>query len=349
MPSTIDITPTTGHGLLETQAGVGAAPGFDAIDRRRWLSLTHDEGVASATAWKVSETAGAPSMAVAVAANVDMALVQGDAISQQGLYAIAPHSGVATLTVAAADATNPRIDLIVLRAYDDTHDGSTFNKATLEIIAGAASAGADHDNLTGAPAVPGSAILLATLLVRTGAVSVLNTDLRDRRDYALRKGEIGETRFFTGGLPAGWAEKNGALLKRNQYKRLFDYLGTAYGAGDGTTTFGTPDQQGRAVVGAGQGTGLTNRAVGATGGEETHALTVGEMPSHDHGAPTAPYTTAGGSNTSGSGIPPHNGVPSGSSWTLGAGQAGGGAAHNNMQPFLVERAAIFTGCVATPA
>ncbi|RVT91402.1 hypothetical protein EOD42_22365 [Rhodovarius crocodyli] len=47
-----------------------------------------------------------------------------------------------------------------------------------------------------------------------------------------------------------------------------------------------PDMRGRAVVGAGQGTGLTARALGSTFGTETHVLTYAQMPQHDHGAET---------------------------------------------------------------
>jgi microcystin-dependent protein len=44
----------------------------------------------------------------------------------------------------------------------------------------------------------------------------------------------------------------------------------------------TPDLRGRFVLGSGQGSGLTNRNVGNTGGEETVALTEAQMPSHSH-------------------------------------------------------------------
>jgi len=47
-------------------------------------------------------------------------------------------------------------------------------------------------------------------------------------------------------------------------------------------THGTPNLSGRFIVGAGQGPGLSNYAVGGTGGEEKHKLTVEEMPSHRH-------------------------------------------------------------------
>jgi microcystin-dependent protein len=53
---------------------------------------------------------------------------------------------------------------------------------------------------------------------------------------------------------------------------------------DGTTSNGrqTPDLRGRFIVGAGQGTGLSNRNVGDTGGTETSTLTVNQIPAHTH-------------------------------------------------------------------
>ena len=54
---------------------------------------------------------------------------------------------------------------------------------------------------------------------------------------------------------------------------------------DGTTYNGitTPDLRGRFVLSSGQGSGLTNRTTGQTGGAETVTLTEAQMPSHSHG------------------------------------------------------------------
>lgn len=66
--------------------------------------------------------------------------------------------------------------------------------------------------------------------------------------------------------------------------------------------------------------------IGQTGGEKTHTLTVNEMPKHTHGGT---YTNAGTSRT-------HTWLPSGTGAAMGfdAVEAGGGAAHNNMPPYV---------------
>lgn len=76
-----------------------------------------------------------------------------------------------------------------------------------------------------------------------------------------------------------------------------------------------------------------------TGGEKTHVLTLNEAPAHTHSVTVvAPRTTNAGVDTTGTGIPPHNGVASGNSWTSSSGSAdsqGGNAAHNNLPPYVV--------------
>ena len=45
--------------------------------------------------------------------------------------------------------------------------------------------------------------------------------------------------------PAGWLLCYGQAVSRTTYAALFNALGTAYGAGDGSTTFNLPDLRGR--------------------------------------------------------------------------------------------------------
>jgi microcystin-dependent protein len=68
---------------------------------------------------------------------------------------------------------------------------------------------------------------------------------------------------------------------------------TGWALCNGQTSNGraTPDLRGRFVVGSGQGPGLSNRAVGATGGTETVTLTESQLPAHNH---TFSGTTGGG-------------------------------------------------------
>ena len=82
--------------------------------------------------------------------------------------------------------------------------------------------------------------------------------------------------------PSGWLLCDGAAVSRTTYSRLFAAIGTAWGTGNGTTTFNVPDLRGRAPIGVGTGTGLTARALAATGGAETVALAAGDLPSHTH-------------------------------------------------------------------
>ena len=73
-------------------------------------------------------------------------------------------------------------------------------------------------------------------------------------------------------VPTGWLRCDGSAVSRTTYSALFSAISTAFGAGDGSTTFNLPDYRGRVPIGSGAGAGLTTRTVGAKGGEETHAL-----------------------------------------------------------------------------
>lgn len=80
-------------------------------------------------------------------------------------------------------------------------------------------------------------------------------------------------------VPTGWLQCDGSLISRSTYRNLFDNIGTTWGTGDGSTTFQLPDFQGRALIGAGTGSGLSARTVGTSVGAETHTQTT---PAHQH-------------------------------------------------------------------
>jgi len=95
--------------------------------------------------------------------------------------------------------------------------------------------------------------------------------------------------------PSGYLLCNGAAVSRTTYADLFAAIGTAYGVGDGSTTFNVPDVRGRFVLGkAAAGTGST---LGESGGALDHTHT---GPSHTHAGPShthAAGTLAGPSHT----------------------------------------------------
>src|SRR2546422_4547210 len=81
--------------------------------------------------------------------------------------------------------------------------------------------------------------------------------------------------------PRGWAFCDGQLLPISQNTALFSLLGTTYG-GDGKSNFALPNLQGSAPMQQGQGSGLSDRVLGESAGEQTVTLLLTEMPLHTH-------------------------------------------------------------------
>jgi microcystin-dependent protein len=81
---------------------------------------------------------------------------------------------------------------------------------------------------------------------------------------------------------ASWMFCDGTAIDRITYSALFTAIGTAYGAGNGTTTFNIPDLRGRVPAGKDTiGTRLTSTSMspdgntlGATGGAQSKSTTV---------------------------------------------------------------------------
>jgi hypothetical protein len=133
------------------------------------------------TPFKVSQRAASANMTVDVAGGG--AYVRGDYSSRQGLYHVF-NDAVANVSIGANGTGNPRIDQVILRIHDTTDGGGAQDAATIEVLAGGASAGATLDNRTGAQTLPGGAIRLADVLVGAGVGSITNSNIRDRRPWA---------------------------------------------------------------------------------------------------------------------------------------------------------------------
>lgn len=98
---------------------------------------------------------------------------------------------------------------------------------------------------------------------------------------------IGEIRIFAGNFaPIDWHFCDGSLLQINAYQALFALIGTTYG-GDGATTFAVPDLRGRFAISLGQGTGLSVRSLGQSGGTEQAVIDTATLTAHTHTLYTA--------------------------------------------------------------
>ena len=97
--------------------------------------------------------------------------------------------------------------------------------------------------------------------------------------------QVGTIIMYAGNTaPVGWLLCDGSAVSRTTYSGLFAVLSTTFGVGDGATTFNVPNHAGRTVLGVGTGAGLTARALAATVGAETVAISTSEMASHNHTA-----------------------------------------------------------------
>ncbi|MEI2691258.1 MAG: tail fiber protein [Anaerolineae bacterium] len=167
---------------------------------------------------------------------------------------------------------------------------------------------------------------------------------------------IGEIRLFGFNFaPRGWAQCNGQLLPIAQNTALFSILGTMYG-GNGQTTFGLPDLQGRSALHFGQGPGLSYRDLGESGGEPAVTLVTSQMAQHTH---TAAASTNLGDQTdpannvwaTGAGGRGQNFYASGSDVAMSSqaiGPAGGSQPHNNLPPYLALNFCICLSGVYPP-
>jgi len=169
---------------------------------------------------------------------------------------------------------------------------------------------------------------------------------------------VGTIVLFAGSVvPEGWLLCDGSAVSRTQYARLFQVIGTTYGAGDGSTTFNLPNLRGRVPVGLDTAQSEFD-TLGKTGGVKSVTLTVSQMPAHDHGI--ASYSISNDVHSHSyikSRVYTNFCIADGSSYAKLADDytsyttssdgshshsargytdnTGGGQAHNNLQPYLV--------------
>lgn len=142
-------------------------------------------------------------------------------------------------------------------------------------------------------------------------------------------------------VPDGWLDCNGSIVLRTEYDNLFNAIGYTYSTlfSGSDLSFNVPDFRGRIGVGSGAGVGLTSRTLGNKGGEESHTLTVAEMPSHTHSLTRRSNPDAGAYDTGGAHAQESSAATTDRAidGSFNTASSGSGNAHNVMQPFLVIR------------
>jgi hypothetical protein len=177
----------------------GSAPVYAHDLRHVWDDVT--EGVVDLAGGDFLVTAGATGLSVDVAAGV--AFVTGDDDPDQGNYrnylpAPVNSSSFAGGGLQAADATKPRIDVIVLHVYDDEYDGSGSEGYELEVLTGTPTTGATLVNRNGAAAVPDTALWLADVLVPATATSITAPNIADKRIAAAGASVVPDALVYKG-------------------------------------------------------------------------------------------------------------------------------------------------------
>lgn len=119
--------------------------------------------------------------------------------------------------------------------------------------------------------------------------------------------------------PEGYLLADGTSYATATYPALFAAIGYAYGGS--AANFNVPNLKGKVPVGRDAAQAEFD-VLGETGGSKTHTLTITEMPAHDH-----PANSQAGAAVNG---------PGGGAYTSSGttGSTGGGAAHNNLQPYV---------------
>lgn len=83
--------------------------------------------------------------------------------------------------------------------------------------------------------------------------------------------------FGGGAAPTHFKLCDGSAISRGTYAALYGVIGTTFGAGDGTSTFNLPNLKGKVPAGL-DATDSSFQALGQTGGEKEHVLSVDEIP-----------------------------------------------------------------------
>lgn len=175
-------------------------------------------GVVDDTDLSVTQN-GTPNMSVNVAAGRAIIRSGGASSLLAGSYTFL-NDGTVNLAIAAADATNPRRDLVVAQVRD-TNYGEAASDARLVVVTGTPAASPADPALTSFP----NALVLARVAVAAGATSITTANITDLRTYAVT---VGGTAWCTSTTrPSGASLRDGLRIYELDTRRTYVYNSTS--------------------------------------------------------------------------------------------------------------------------
>ncbi len=169
-------------------------------DRLTTQALWATTGIVNTGALEVTQNSPA-GMSVLVASG--WAAIVGTEQSNMGTYMIYNDASV-QLTIATADPTNPRIDLVCATVRDAYYSGS-YDDVILQVVTGTP-AGSPV-----APALPANSISLATVTVGAAVGSITNANITDTRVIVTTHLPIGDISSVTAGTGLSGGGSSGAV------------------------------------------------------------------------------------------------------------------------------------------
>ena len=240
---------------------------------------------ANIASYEIGELVATPSASGGLSANARLYLITDNSGAMTGVkdMGIPPTNGSVTNTMLQLNSiTADRIKdgNVTLAKADFTTgsgDGASGSAATLKL-----SSAAGQDTSLGFGTRNSANVALVWIDSATGPTAGLN--LYDQTDaYAPMASNLALQSAIQGGTtapvpivpagsiiawsgssaPSGWVLCDGSAISRTTYAALFAIAGTAYGEGNGSTTFNVPDLQDRLPLGKGTNNGTLGTQTGS--------------------------------------------------------------------------------------
>lgn len=215
-------------------------------------------------------------------------VVTGDGVN---IYGVSDYQPSVTTTGSSPSFTAADGQVTALRtgAQLSVLFNAASSSATLNFNSFGAVALKQYDN-TGAKIDAQVAVSMRSRVVYDGTDWVVLDPLPAAVPLAVPSGTVIWVASSTS--PAGYLKANGALVSRTTYADLFATIGTVFGVGDGSTTFGLPDLRGEFLRGWDDGRGVDAGRVFGSGQAD-------DFKAHTHTTSTG-GTTSNSLNSGGS-------------------------------------------------